>query len=41
MTTPRLMRALKLSVLDQSVSVAGSSEGTAIRDTLALAQEAA
>ena len=32
------MRALKLSVLDQSVSVAGSSEGAAIRDTLDLAQ---
>ena len=31
-------RALKLSVLDQSVSVAGSSEGAAIRDTLDLAQ---
>jgi luciferase family oxidoreductase group 1 len=29
---------MKLSVLDQSVSVAGSSEGAAIRDTLALAQ---
>jgi luciferase family oxidoreductase group 1 len=30
--------AMKLSVLDQSVSVAGSSEGAAIRDTLDLAQ---
>jgi luciferase family oxidoreductase group 1 len=29
---------MKLSVLDQSVSVAGSSEGAAIRDTLALAK---
>jgi luciferase family oxidoreductase group 1 len=29
---------LRLSVLDQSVSVEGSSEGAAIRDTLALAQ---
>ncbi len=29
---------MKLSVLDQSVSVAGSSEGAAIRDTLQLAQ---
>ena len=29
---------MKLSVLDQSVSVAGSSEGAAIRDTLELAQ---
>lgn len=30
---------LKLSVLDQSVSVAGSTEDAAIRDTLALAQD--
>ena len=29
---------LRLSVLDQSVSLAGSSEDTAIRDTLSLAQ---
>ena len=29
---------MKLSVLDQSVSVAGSSEDAAIRDTLDLAQ---
>ena len=37
---PRVMpmRALTLSVLDQSVSVAGSTEGAAIRDTLELAQ---
>ena len=35
MTTKRM---LKLSVLDQSVSVAGSSEDAAIRDTLDLAQ---
>ena len=32
------MRSLSLSVLDQSVSVAGSSEDAAIRDTLDLAQ---
>ena len=32
------MSSLKLSVLDQSVSLAGSSEDAAIRDTLALAQ---
>ena len=32
------MRSLSLSVLDQSVSVAGSSEDAAIRDTLELAQ---
>ncbi len=32
------MRKVKLSVLDQSVSVAGSSEAAAIRDTLELAQ---
>ena len=32
------MPQLSLSVLDQSVSLAGSSEGAAIRDTLALAQ---
>lgn len=32
------MPTLKLSVLDQSVSVAGSSEDAAIRDTLALAR---
>ena len=32
------MRPLKLSVLDQSVSVAGSTEDAAIRDTLDLAQ---
>jgi luciferase family oxidoreductase group 1 len=32
------MKHLKLSVLDQSVSVAGSSEDAAIRDTLDLAQ---
>ena len=32
------MRPLALSVLDQSVSVAGSSEDAAIRDTLDLAQ---
>src|SRR6478672_5031792 len=33
------MAELRLSVLDQSVSVAGSTEGAAIRDTLALAQD--
>ena len=32
------MSALRLSVLDQSVSVSGSSEDAAIRDTLALAE---
>ena len=32
------MPQLSLSVLDQSVWLAGSSEGAAIRDTLALAQ---
>ena len=32
------MTALKLAVLDQSVSLAGSSEDAAIRDTLALAE---
>jgi luciferase family oxidoreductase group 1 len=32
-------RPIELSVLDQSVSVAGSSEDAAIRDTLALAQD--
>jgi luciferase family oxidoreductase group 1 len=32
------MRSLKLSVLDQSVSLAGSTEDAAIRDTLDLAQ---
>jgi luciferase family oxidoreductase group 1 len=32
------LRSLKLSVLDQSVSVVGSSEDAAIRDTLDLAQ---
>ncbi len=32
------MPQLSLSVLDQSVSLAGSTEGAAIRDTLALAQ---
>lgn len=32
------MSGLRLSVLDQSVSVAGSTEGAAIRDTLDLAQ---
>lgn len=32
------MSELRLSVLDQSVSLAGSSEGAAIRDTLDLAQ---
>ena len=32
------MKQLRLSVLDQSVSLAGSSEGAAIRDTLDLAQ---
>lgn len=32
------MRPLTLSVLDQSISVAGSSEDAAIRDTLSLAQ---
>ncbi len=32
------MPPLSLSVLDQSVSLAGSTEGAAIRDTLALAQ---
>src|ERR687890_1454647 len=32
------MKALRLSVLDQSVSLAGSSEDAAIRDTLDLAQ---
>ena len=32
------MKQLRLSVLDQSVSLAGSTEGAAIRDTLALAQ---
>ncbi len=34
------MAALKLSVLDQSVSVVGSTEDAAIRDTLALAEHA-
>jgi luciferase family oxidoreductase group 1 len=33
------MKTLTLSVLDQSVSVAGSTEGAAIRDTLDLAQQ--
>jgi len=33
------MAALKLSVLDQSVSLAGSSEDAAIRDTLSLAED--
>jgi len=33
------MRALKLAVLDQSVSLAGSSEDAAIRDTLSLAED--
>jgi len=32
------MKSLKLSVLDQSVSLAGSSEDAAIRDTLSLAE---
>ena len=32
------MKPLKLSVLDQSVSLAGSSEDAAIRDTLSLAE---
>jgi luciferase family oxidoreductase group 1 len=32
------VEAIRLSVLDQSVSLAGSSEGAAIRDTLDLAQ---
>ena len=32
------MKTLKLSVLDQSVSLAGSSEDAAIRDTLSLAE---
>ncbi|HEV7576163.1 MAG TPA: LLM class flavin-dependent oxidoreductase [Caldimonas sp.] len=32
------MRSLKLAVLDQSVSLAGSTEDAAIRDTLALAE---
>lgn len=33
------MTALRLSVLDQSVSLAGSSEGAAIRDTVSLAED--
>ena len=33
------MKPLRLSVLDQSVSLAGSSEDAAIRDTLSLAEE--
>ena len=33
------MAALRLSVLDQSVSLAGSSEDAAIRDTLSLAED--
>jgi luciferase family oxidoreductase group 1 len=33
------MKSLKLSVLDQSVSLAGSSEDAAIRDTLSLAED--
>ena len=32
------MKSLKLAVLDQSVSLAGSSEDAAIRDTLSLAE---
>ncbi len=32
------MKALQLAVLDQSVSLAGSSEDAAIRDTLSLAE---
>ena len=32
------MKPLKLAVLDQSVSLAGSSEDAAIRDTLSLAE---
>ena len=35
---PPSMKALKLAVLDQSVSLAGSSEDAAIRDTLGLAE---
>ncbi len=33
------MTALRLSALDQSVSLAGSSEGAAIRDTVSLAED--
>ena len=33
------MKSLKLAVLDQSVSLAGSSEDAAIRDTLSLAED--
>ena len=32
------MPSLKLSVLDQSVSLSGSTEGAAIRDTVSLAE---
>ena len=33
------MKSLKLAVLDQSISLAGSSEDAAIRDTLSLAED--
>lgn len=35
-----MMRAMLLSILDQSVSIAGRGEGDAIRDTLSLAERA-